>query len=105
LSLLDVNVALKPLHGRLTPWGMARAWLAGRRIRSARLILMGVLPEHTRRNVAHILARDSVAAALRLGLTHAELSLVQETNEAIRRLMASTGATPCKTYRLYEKVL
>jgi hypothetical protein len=43
--------------------------------------------------------------ALKIGLTHIELSWILEDNLPMRRMNESLGAAPYKTYRIYEKPL
>ena len=103
LTLPDVNEALAGLDGRLWPLGWLRLLRRVPRIRSARFLLLGVLPSVRGRGVAVLLAAASAAAARRLGIARAELSLVQTGNQRIRAVIAAFGGVLSKTYCLYEK--
>lgn len=105
LALPDINEALAPLQGRLWPlgwWSLARGVS---RIRGVRLILLGVLPQYRGRGVGARLAQALAKAARELGIQHAELSLVLDSNRETRHLIDAFGATPAKTYRLYQRAL
>ena len=103
LTLPDVNEALATVGGRLWPLGWLRLARAVPRIRSARFILLGVLPEFAGRGIAVLLAHRTATAARELGIERAELSLVQAANERVRHVIHAFGGRPLKTYRLFQK--
>jgi GNAT superfamily N-acetyltransferase len=103
LVLPDVNEALAPVGGRLWPFGWLRLLLGLRRVRSARFLLLGVLPEAAGAGVAPLLAHHAAEAARRLGIRRAELSLVHGDNRRVRHVIEAFGGNVVKTYRLYEK--
>lgn len=103
LALPDVNEALHRLHGRLLPWGWLRLLRDVPRIRTARLILLGVRPEFRGRGIAALIANQIADAARRMGVREAELSLVLDSNREMRHVIAAFGGTRVKTYRLYVK--
>jgi GNAT superfamily N-acetyltransferase len=105
LVLPDVNEALARVKGRLWPFGWLRLALALPRLRAARFILLGVLPEATGAGIAPLLAHEAATVARRLGIRHAELSLVHADNHRVRHVIEAFGGRRCKTYRLYEKAL
>lgn len=105
LVLPDVNEALADLGGRLWPLGWLRLLLRLRRLRAARFLLLGVLPEFTGAGIAPLLAHEAAAVARRLGIRRAELSLVHADNRRVRHVIEAFGGSRCKTYRLYEKMI
>jgi GNAT superfamily N-acetyltransferase len=105
IGLPDINVALAGLGGRLWPLGFLRLARRVPRIRSLRLMLLGVLPDFAGRGVAARLAFEMASAARRLGMHESELSLVQATNRKIQHVIGAFGGVPVKTYRLYAKPL
>jgi GNAT superfamily N-acetyltransferase len=105
LVLPDINAVLRPLHGRLLPFGLIRLARSVPRITTGRFILLGVRPEHTGRGVAALIAHSMAETARRLGLTQVELSLVQGGNEQMRHVIDAFAAPRIKTYRLYQKSL
>lgn len=111
VALPDLNEALSGLHGKLLPWGWARLiWrLKIKGPNAARVLLMGVLPEHR-----HGFLGGSLAIALmtrlhealrKHGYKEAELSWVLDDNIPMIRLAESAGAKEYKRYRMYEKDL
>lgn len=105
LLLPDVNTALRPLRGRLFPFGAVQLMRAVPRLDTGRFILLGVRPDHTGHGLAARIAGELERVARRLGLRQVELSLVQSDNAAIRHVIDAFGAVPCKTYRLFGKRL
>jgi len=105
LVLPDVNAALAGLGGRLLPFGWLRLMRRVPRIRSARFILLGVLPEHAGHGLAALIAGRMIEEGRRAGLREADLSLVLEGNVRMGRIIEKFGFPRTKTYRLYEKAL
>lgn len=103
LGLPDVNEVLARIDGRLFPFGLLRLLRGIPRIRTVRVVLLGVLPAYAGRGVAGLLAWQMAASGRRLGVTWAELSLVQGSNERVNHVIASMGGTRTKTYRLFTR--
>lgn len=105
LVLPDINEVLAGLNGNLWPLGWLRLALGMRRVKAARLMLLGVLPEYSGRGIAPLIAHEVGATARRLGINSWELSLVHDSNNECNHLVDAFGGRRIKTYRLYEKVL
>jgi len=105
LALPDINALLAKVGGRLWPLGWLTLARGVPRLRTARFILLGVLPEFRALGVAVAIAAEMAEAARRLGIERGELSLVQADNRKIQTVVAACGGPRVKTYRLYEKRL
>jgi GNAT superfamily N-acetyltransferase len=105
LTLPDINAALRPLHGRLWPIGWLRLARTVPRLRSGRFILLGVRPEWAGRGIGALLAAETAAVVRRLGYQQVELSLVQGTNDRVRRVIDAFGCPRLKSYGLYRREL
>ncbi len=110
ITLPDFNEAIGPLNGRLTrfglPIGLLRLRANLKRIRTGRLIALGVLPEFRRRGVAEMLIlRTFDHGRHQLGFTGAELSWTLEDNQLINHTIETVGGERYKTYRLFEKAI
>jgi hypothetical protein len=104
LALPDYNVLLRRIgNGRLFPTGLLTLLAGRRRLRSARVMALGVKREHRTRSVfalfAHELARRGRAA----GIADAEASWVLEDNHLMNRPMQAIGGTVYRRWRLYER--
>lgn len=105
LLLPDVNVALAGLGGRLLPFGWLKLMRRVPRIRSGRVILLGVLPAHTGRGVAARIVTRMIEEGGKAGIEEGDLSLVLDDNVRVRRVIEGLGCPRVRTFRLYEKVL
>ncbi|MBL8893766.1 MAG: dATP pyrophosphohydrolase [Rhizobiales bacterium] len=111
VTLPDINDWVRGLNGNLLPFGWAK--LAYRLFsappKAVRMPLMGVLRKHHGTPQGAALAMAVIDAVrsyhLARGTKRAELSWILEDNAPMRRLIEQLGATPYKTYRIYEKDL
>ena len=109
LCVPDINVAFKKINGRLTtygiPIGLAKLLYHKSRIRTARLIALGVKPKYRRGGIAEMLVLRIIEdAMIKRGFT-GELSMTLENNHLINRFLAAIGAKKYKTYRIYQRLL
>jgi hypothetical protein len=107
VAVPNVNEAIRDLRGRLAPFGWLRLlWrLKVRRPKTARLLLVGILPEHRgemSRAILMGLYGRLITVAKRKGYEWGELSWTLEDNDAINRSILRTGSERYKTYRIYE---
>jgi len=110
MTLPDFNEAIKPLNGRLTRWGLpVGLWKFQRglkRIRTARLVTLGILEPYRRRGIAELLILRTLEYGKNvLHYTGAELGWTLEDNDPINHTIEAVGGERYKTYRLYEKTL
>jgi GNAT superfamily N-acetyltransferase len=105
LVLPDVNVALRPIRGRLFPFGIFRLLWALPRIRELRLMALGIRAEYRRRGIDALLMDELVAACHETGMRRSEVGWTLEDNDAINRHIAQMGGVRTKTYRIYERRL
>ncbi len=109
LCVPDINVALKKIDGRLMkyglPIGLTKLLYHKSRIRTARLIALGVKPKYRRGGIAEMLVLRIIEdAMIKRGFT-GELSMTLENNHLINRFLAAIGARRYKTYRIYQRSL
>jgi hypothetical protein len=111
VTLPNVNEAIADLGGRLLPFGWAKLlWrLKVRGTQTARLPLMGVRRRFQNGPLGAALALGVIDSVRRYhasqGTKWGELSWVLEDNTRVRRIIEMSGASPYKTYRMYEKGL
>ncbi|MEM9147482.1 MAG: dATP pyrophosphohydrolase [Pseudomonadota bacterium] len=109
--LPNINEALASMNGRLLPFGWLQlAWMVvGRRIRSGRVPLMGIIKEVQSSTLAGLLPAAMIAAlgqrALSRRMKTIEMGWVLEENIAVRRVIERMGGEQAKRLRLYEKAL
>lgn len=109
LCVPDINVALKQINGRLTtfglPIGLAKLLYHKSRIKTVRLVAMGVVPEHRRHGVAELLVLRIIEEAMIKRGFVGEASLILENNRMMNRFLEAIGAEKYKTYRIYRRGL
>ena len=109
LCLPDINVALRKLNGRLMtfglPIGLAKLLYHKRRIRTARLIALGVKPKYRRGGIAEMLVLRIIEEAMIKRGFVGELSMTLEDNHLINRFLEAIGASKYKTYRIYRRAI
>ncbi|MEQ8820818.1 MAG: N-acetyltransferase [Sumerlaeia bacterium] len=105
LGLLNYNEVLKFMRGRLGPKEIAMMLLLKSRIRSARMMMLGVLPEYRRLGIDILLIEEFGYACEKLNIWGTDLSWILERNTAITKVIIACGGREWKRYRLYEKSL
>ncbi|MBA2744048.1 MAG: GNAT family N-acetyltransferase [Chthoniobacterales bacterium] len=109
LCVPDINVAIRRANGRLTrfglPIGLAKLLYYKSRIRTVRLVALGVVPRYRRHGIAERLVLQMIETAMiNRGMT-GECSLVLENNVMMNRFLEAIGADRYKTYRIYRRRL
>jgi GNAT superfamily N-acetyltransferase len=108
IAVPDINVALHKINGRLTrfgfPIGLIKLLYYKRKIRTARLIALGIVEKYRRAGIAEMLVLRIMDEALKRGFT-GELSMTLEDNVMVNRFIEAVGATRYKTYRIFKSTL
>ncbi len=109
LYVPDINAAIRHANGCLTtfglPIGLAKLLYHKARIKTGRLVALGVVPKYRRHGVAELLVLEIIEEGMiRQGLV-GECSLVLEDNILMNRFLQAIGAERYKTYRIYSRAL
>ena len=110
-GLPNLNEVLRELDGSLFPFGLFKLIraLRARRIRSARVALMGVRKalQNTPLGIAlaFIVIHNIRQAIVDRGMTGVEMSWILEDNQGMRSILDRIGSRLYKTYRIYRKRL
>ncbi|MGI8437788.1 MAG: GNAT family N-acetyltransferase [Chthoniobacterales bacterium] len=109
LAVPDINVAFKKIDGRLfhygLPIGLAKLLYYKSRLKTARLIALGVAPKFRRHGIAETLVLRIVEEGMIKRGYIGELSMTLENNRLINRFLEAIGAQRYKTYRIYQRAL
>jgi hypothetical protein len=105
LVLPDYNVAIAPTKGRLLPFGWLKFLLGTRRIKTVRVLTLGVKKSHRMSGIQSVMMADSLRYLLSKGYTGCEVSWLLEDNELVIGALKIWGGKLYKTYRIYEKNL
>jgi ribosomal protein S18 acetylase RimI-like enzyme len=108
IGVPDINVALRHVNGRLTrfglPIGLIKLLYYRTKIRTGRLIALGVVEKYRRSGIAEMLVLQLMDEAFKRGFT-GELSMTLEDNVMVNRFIEALGASRYKTYRIYSRSL
>ena len=109
IGVPDINVALRHINGRLTRFGLPIGlikllYYRFLKIRTGRLIALGVVEKLRRAGIAEMLVLGLMDTALKRGFT-GELSMTLEDNVMVNRFIEAMGAAKYKTYRIYSRRL
>jgi ribosomal protein S18 acetylase RimI-like enzyme len=109
LCVPDINVALRKVDGRLTtfglPIGLAKLLYHKGRIKTVRLVALGVVPKYRRHGIAEMLVLQIIENAMLKRGFIGECSLILENNVMMNRFLEAIGAEKYKTYRIYRRSL
>jgi hypothetical protein len=103
LSLPDYNTAIQPLRGRLLPFGWLKFLLGLKRIRTLRVLTLGLKKDYRMRGIQSLMFEEGLKAALKRGLTGCEVSWMLEDNDLVLRSVKLWGGRLYKTYRMYDR--
>jgi GNAT superfamily N-acetyltransferase len=102
ITLPDLNQATRHANGRLLPFGLLKILWHKRRVKSLRVLTLGVLEGYRQRGIEMALIQMAFENAQRRGYDVAEISWTLEDNVRINRPVEAIDAVRTKTYRLYE---
>ena len=99
----DYNVAVAAARGRLLPLGWLKFLLAQRKIKTLRVLTLGIKREYRMRGINAVMFKSGLRASLERGLTGVEASWLLEDNDVIINTVKMWGGRLYKTYRMYER--
>lgn len=102
ICIPDVNRALKPLNGRLFPFGWLKFLRAKRHLNFVRIFTLGVLPEHHPVGIGSLLYKAVWETGLKKGYIAGEMSWILEDNGPMNAAMQMMGGHIYKTWRIYD---
>ncbi|HWA73446.1 MAG TPA: hypothetical protein VG937_13970 [Polyangiaceae bacterium] len=104
VTLPNVN-EIMPKNGRLFPFGWWSLVTGMKRIKTARLMVLGVAPGHRKHGVEAMLCIETALRASRRGCSSGEISWTLEDNLLINRTVESFGGRLDRRYRLFGLAL
>jgi hypothetical protein len=103
VTIPDVNVALKKIKGRITPFNFVPFLWNLRKIKQGRLILLGTVEEFRNKGLELLMIKQVISDTRKLGWHHGEISWILQDNERIVSIIKEFGGKLYKKYRIYEK--
>lgn len=106
LAIPNINQALINVkRGRLLPFGIFKLLLGLRKVRSVRIIALGVIEGYRKMGIEACFYASFIEAYRRKKYTAAEASWVLEENHLMNHAIQQMEAVPYKKYRILEKAL
>lgn len=102
VALPDYNQVLKHLNGKVGPWGWIKYLYYRRKIKTIRMMLLGIKHTFQKRGAEGLLYAETIKNGLQKGFESAECSWILETNHLMKHGIESLGGKHYKTYRIYE---
>lgn len=102
LVMLDYNVIFKQMNGRLFPFNFIKLFTQKKKIKYARILTLGIIPEHQKKGLDTIFYWEIVNRAADIGIRLGEASWVLEDNEMMNRGLELMNAERYKKYRIWE---
>jgi len=103
--LLDYNVRIREIDGRLYPFGFLKLLRNRKQIKRIRVMSANVLPEYQRWGVGLLVLSGLLPLTGAWGIEEAEFSWIMESNRLSWGSLERGGAKRTKTYRIYDKDL
>ena len=91
--------------GKLFPTGWLQLLWGKRRLRSGRIVLLGVAPRFRTRSILELFAHELYERGRQYGAVGAEGSWILEDNHLMTKPLEALGAKVYRRWRLYERVL
>ncbi len=105
MTLPDINEALIKIKGRLTPFAALKFFYYFKKIKTIRVLTMGVKKRYHKMGIESLLYSRSLKEALRKGYKKCEFSWVLEDNVMMMRAAEMLSGKAYKRYRIFEKAL
>jgi GNAT superfamily N-acetyltransferase len=103
LMLPDYNVAIARAGGSLVPFGWLKFLLALKKIKTVRVMTLGIKQSYRLRGIQSIMMADSLQYLLKKGYTGSEVSWLLEDNELVTGAVRLWGGRLYKTYRMFDR--
>ena len=102
LVMLDYNQIFKTMNGKLFPFNFIKIFTQKKKIKWARILTLGIIPEFQKKGFDSVLYWEIVNNAAKIGIYLGEASWVLEDNEMMNRGLELMNASRYKTYRIWE---
>ena len=105
VAILNINEILIKIGGRLLPTGLFKVLLGKSKIKSIRLLIMGLAPEYRQRGLETVMYYRALQHALAKGYTVCENSWLLETNEMVLKASKFMGGREYRRYRIFDRAI
>jgi len=102
LVMLDYNELIKDFNGKLFPFNVIKLFTQRKKIKWARVLTLGIIPEYQKRGIDALLYYEITKRAEKIGILKGEASWILEDNEMMNRGAEVMNGEVYKKYRIYE---
>ncbi|MGD9897573.1 MAG: N-acetyltransferase [Calditrichaceae bacterium] len=103
VTLPNINEILARIpNGRLLPTGIFKLLAGLKKIKTVRVVILGVKKEYQFIGLGSIFYIESIRRARKLGYQAGEMSWILEDNNAMNRAIEAVGSKIYKKYRIYS---
>ena len=104
LSVRDLNLLLKAnRNGRLLPLGLFRILAGQSRLRTGRVLALGIKQQFRTGSILPLFMYESARRAIAWGSPGAEASWILDDNVAMRQPLEAMGGRPYRRWRIYDR--
>jgi hypothetical protein len=104
INLLDyARAQIEIPNGRLFPLGFIKLLAAKRRLKTGRMMVLGIKAEHRTRSILPLFIHELYRRAEAMGAEGGEASWILEDNLQMVRAMESMGAKLYRKWRIYDR--
>ena len=106
LSTPDFNLIFKRIpNGRLFPFGLAKILLGKSKLRTGRVLALGIKNEFRSGSVLPVFMYEAARRAIAYGSPGSEASWVLEENRAMRQPIEAIGGRVYRRWRIYDRAI
>ena len=106
LSTPDLNLIFKRIrNGRLFPFGLVQILLGRSKLRTGRVIALGIKNEYRSGSILPVFMHEAARRAVAFGSPGAVASWVLEENQAMRQPIEAFGGRVYRRWRIFERSL
>lgn len=106
VTIPNINEILAHIpSGRLLPGGIFKLLTGLKKIKTLRVVILGVKREYQHLGLGSVFYMESIRKAVEGGYQAAEMSWILEDNHAMNKAIESVGSKRYKTYRIYQQAL
>jgi len=102
LVMLDYNFIFRNMNGRLLPFNFIKLFTQKKKIKWARILTLGIIPEFQKRGLDTVFYWEIVNRAANIGIRLGEASWVLEDNDMMNRGLELMNGERYKRYRIWE---
>ena len=102
LVMLDYNYIFRQMNGRLLPFNFLKLFTQKKKIRWARILTLGIIPEFQKRGLDAVFYWEITNRAANIGIRLGEASWVLEDNDMMNRGLELMNGERYKRYRIWE---